>query len=76
MIPERPTWQARAACRGMDTAMFFPERGASPRPAKAVCADCEVRIECNDLGMTMRFGIWGGRSENERRTERRKARAA
>lgn len=62
-------WAEHGACQGVDPALFFPERGASTREAKAVCARCEVREECLDYAMrhTERFGIWGGLSERERR---------
>ena len=37
-------WQDRAACKGADADLFFPERGASTREAKRICkTQCEVR---------------------------------
>ena len=39
-------WQENANCLGVDPDLFFPERGASTREAKGVCAGCEVRLEC------------------------------
>jgi WhiB family redox-sensing transcriptional regulator len=52
--------------------LFFPERGASTREAKAVCAGCPVRVECLDyaLGNSIKYGIWGGLSEHQRRERR------
>ena len=44
-------WQARAACAGMDTEMFYPP-GHHPAidhvwdEPRAVCLDCPVRDEC------------------------------
>ena len=35
-------WQERANCLGVDPDLFFPERGASTKEAKAVCGGCEV----------------------------------
>lgn len=66
-------WQERANCLGVDPDLFFPERGASTREAKAVCRGCEVRLECLEyaLGHGEKFGIWGGLSERERRRVRR-----
>jgi WhiB family redox-sensing transcriptional regulator len=57
----------------MDAALFFPERGESTREAKATCATCNVSVECLDYAMRnqIKFGIWGGTSELERRTLRR-----
>jgi WhiB family transcriptional regulator, redox-sensing transcriptional regulator len=71
------TWRARAACRGPETALFFPpnvaerkdEREARESRAKAICAGCAVRRECLDyaLGVGEMHGIWGGLNEAERR---------
>ena len=67
------SWQDYANCRGADADLFFPERGASTRKAKAICNACEVREECLDFAITNgeKFGIWGGMSERERRRVRR-----
>jgi WhiB family redox-sensing transcriptional regulator len=74
---QRADWMQRAACRGMDTNMFFPERGASHRAANDVCADCPVRQECHDLAETNNErGIWGGVSDRGRRIERKRYRSA
>jgi WhiB family redox-sensing transcriptional regulator len=66
-------WQERANCLGVDPDLFFPERGASTREAKGVCAGCEVRVECLEYALRNgeKFGIWGGMSERERRRIRR-----
>jgi WhiB family redox-sensing transcriptional regulator len=67
------SWQDYANCRGADADLFFPERGASTRRAKAICAACEVRGDCLDFAILYgeKFGIWGGMSERERRRVRR-----
>lgn len=72
------TWRARAACRGADTNLFFPERGESTAAAKAVCAGCPVASECLDYALDTleHHGIWGGLSERERRKVRRQRAAA
>ena len=66
-------WQERANCLGVDPDLFFPERGASTREAKAVCRGCEVRMDCLEYALAHgeKFGIWGGLSERERRRVRR-----
>ncbi len=66
-------WQERANCLGVDPDLFFPERGASTREAKAVCGSCEVKPECLEYALdhAEKFGIWGGLSERERRRLRR-----
>lgn len=70
---EELSWQDYAKCRGADADLFFPERGASTRKAKAICAECEVREECLNYAIDVgeKFGIWGGMSERERRKLRR-----
>jgi WhiB family redox-sensing transcriptional regulator len=63
------TWQERGLCAQTDPEAFFPEKGGTTRPAKTICARCEVRAEClaYALDHDERFGIWGGLSERERR---------
>lgn len=70
---EAKRWQEEANCLGVDPDLFFPERGASTREAKAVCAGCEVRVDCLEYALANgeKFGIWGGLSERERRRLRR-----
>ena len=67
------SWQDFANCKGADQDLFFPERGASTRKAKAICGACSVREDCLEFAITNgeRFGIWGGLSERERRKIRR-----
>ena len=64
-----PTWQELGACRGVDTALFFPGQGESVAEARAICASRVVRAECADYALAtgQRFGIWGGTTERERR---------
>lgn len=66
-------WQDGANCLGVDPDLFFPERGASTREAKEVCRGCTVRSDCLEYALVNgeKFGIWGGRSERERRRLRR-----
>ncbi len=66
-------WQDLANCRGADPDLFFPERGASTRAAKAICGECQVRADCLEFAIVSseKFGIWGGLSERERRKIRR-----
>lgn len=63
----------QAACRGMDPAIFFPERGQPCGPAQAVCAKCPVREDCWEYSVetAAKHGIWGGMSERARRDRRR-----
>lgn len=65
-------WAELANCAGVDPDLFFPERGESTTAAKEVCRACAVRVQCLDhaLAVPERFGIWGGKSERERRRMR------
>lgn len=56
----RPEWHSRAACRGQGPESFFPERGQSTAPAKALCDVCPVQTECLGAGLVEEAGIWGG----------------
>lgn len=66
-------WWEHGECRGLDLSLFFPAQGEDVRPAKAVCATCPVQTYCLEdaLANEEKFGIWGGKSEKERRTMRR-----
>jgi WhiB family redox-sensing transcriptional regulator len=70
-------WQEKAACRGPQSAVFFPpshferkdEKEARETRAKAICATCSVRQPCLDFAVRIRepHGIWGGLNEVERK---------
>jgi WhiB family redox-sensing transcriptional regulator len=67
-------WAKDAACRGLDTALFFPIKGEPPlvEEAKKVCEGCSVRSECRAYGVEYeRFGIWGGMTAEELRQSRK-----
>ena len=60
----------RAACAGQDPELFFPERGDSHRPGKAICAGCEVGPECQTYSVLTgsEYGMWNGSIKKRRRT--------
>ena len=67
-------WQMRAACRDLDSSVFFHpegERGAArvvrTNRAKAICSSCPVRQQCLEHALAVRepYGIWGGLGEDE-----------
>ncbi|QSE84899.1 WhiB family transcriptional regulator [Rhodococcus koreensis] len=79
-IAESWDWQLSAACRDADPSVFFyadNERGdprsSRIRAAKQVCRRCPVRTQCLDHALEAResHGIWGGYTEDERRTLQR-----
>jgi WhiB family redox-sensing transcriptional regulator len=71
-------WVHRALCKDEDPELFFPAGNTGPaasqiEAAKAVCSRCPVRIECLEwaMGTAQDSGVWGGLSEEERRSLRR-----
>ncbi|MZE81693.1 WhiB family transcriptional regulator [Streptomyces xinghaiensis] len=83
-------WRLNAACRDTDPDLFFPVGSSGPalrqeQAAKAVCESCPVVGACLDWALEtgQTSGVWGGTSEDERRSmhrrrerERRRARTA
>ena len=72
-------WQAQGRCndKGVDPNIFFPSKGQSLEPARAICALCDVKVQCLETALdgNVKFGVWGGTSDKERRAIR-KQRAA
>jgi WhiB family redox-sensing transcriptional regulator len=68
----RPGWMELAACAGAPIETFFPPRGASVAPARAICAGCPVQTECREYAHSGEHlqGIWGGESERQRKRAR------
>ena len=66
---EALSWQSDALCAQVDPEAFFPEKGGSAKAAKRICQSCDVAAQCLAYAMANdeRFGIWGGKSERERR---------
>ena len=61
-LVNRPPWHADAAYRGLDPALFFPERGdGRPVAALAYCEDCSNRSQClaAALEAPSSTGEWG-----------------
>ena len=76
-------WRDNALCRDTDPDLFFPVGSTgnaltSIDHAKRVCGDCNVMQDCLDFALETNqdSGIWGGLSEEERRTIRRRRAAA
>lgn len=67
------TWQQKAACRGINPDLFFPDRGENTTNAKHVCAGCPVTDDCLMYAIVNLeiSGIWGGKDGKERRVIRR-----
>lgn len=81
----RPDWWDEAKCRASGPLRFYPEKGeggdsvAWAEDALAVCngrdggEPCPVKRDCLEYALEHheKFGIWGGRTEQERRAIRR-----
>lgn len=72
-------WRHLAICRSEDPELFFPVGTSGPallqtEQAKAICRRCPVAEECLAWAFSsgQDAGVWGGLSEDERRTIRRK----
>jgi WhiB family transcriptional regulator, redox-sensing transcriptional regulator len=73
------TWRREARCLGSDPELFFP-LGSKGKPlaqaeaAKGMCLGCQVREVCllYALETNQVTGVWGGTTEDERRSIRRK----
>jgi hypothetical protein len=65
-------WRSQAACRNIDSELFFPTaeggrmRALQVSAAKAVCAGCPVRVQCL-AEARIPYGIAGGLTAEERR---------
>ena len=66
-------WLERAACDGLDPAIFFPDKSGQGNlqasKARKVCNMCPVQEECLKYALdnNEKWGIWGGKTEKERR---------
>jgi WhiB family redox-sensing transcriptional regulator len=71
-------WRKSAACRDTDPALFFPVGTTGPAvdqilAAKRVCNSCPSQTACLEFALATNqdSGVWGGLTEDERRTIRR-----
>jgi len=74
------TWHDKAACLDEDPELFFPIGTTGPalrqlQQAKRVCAGCPVQSPCLEWAVLagIDYGVWGGSSEDERRTLKRRS---
>ena len=61
-------WSALAKCRGTEDILFC--EGAEQKHARSFCQSCPVRLQClaEALDNRIEWGIWGGKTERERRS--------
>lgn len=72
-------WRHKAACKTEDPELFFPIGNSGPAllqisEAKAVCRRCPVASSCLTYALEsgQDAGVWGGMSEDERRSLKRR----
>lgn len=73
------TWQHGAACAGENTDLFFPIGTSGfaahqAEEARQICGRCPVRIACLQWAISSgtEHGVWGGLTEEERRSWKRR----
>ena len=67
--PQEEKWWDLGACKGLDSAIFYPEDEIEAQDAKVVCEGCPVQSACLDHALSFRekSGVWGGATERDRR---------
>lgn len=62
-------WWDLGACRGLDSAVFYPDDETEAESAKSVCRTCAVQSTCLEHALSSRekAGVWGGATERDRR---------
>lgn len=71
-------WRALGACARFDPDLWFSPGALEHKEAKRICRSCPVRREClaYALDTPIDHGVWGGLTERERRSYRRRQEAA
>lgn len=74
MSADRPEFSAPALCAERDPEIWFPRKGGTTLPAKRICngdggrPPCPAREECLAWALAHNeAGVWGGKSERERK---------
>ncbi|KUN02770.1 hypothetical protein AQI95_24830 [Streptomyces yokosukanensis] len=72
--PRKPDWRDKAACRSDNTDRFFHTTPTRVQEAKGTCFGCPVMYQCAQgaLHRGEENGVWGGLSEGQRTTIRKK----
>jgi WhiB family redox-sensing transcriptional regulator len=78
---EQEAWMEEGSCVYANTELFFPV-GSSMKAikqsneAKAICNECPVKVACLEYAISSNqdSGVWGGTTEEERKSIRREYR--
>lgn len=70
------TWMQSAKCRELPPEKFFPSDGVGVERAQRICEECPVADACLEYALFHHIdhGVWGGKSERERRRIARRRR--
>jgi WhiB family redox-sensing transcriptional regulator len=62
-------WMEVGKCKDLSPSIFFPSDGVGVQEAQRICAECPVAEACLEYALVERVdhGVWGGKSERERR---------
>lgn len=63
-------WMKHAACKDVNTNVFFPDKVEQEGPARAICAACPVIEECLQYALAQNpnpIGIWGNTNKHQRK---------
>jgi len=78
LFHDKNDWRQAALCRDTSPELFFPVGNTGNALdaisiAKTVCRRCSAQQECLEYALSSNqdSGVWGGRSEEERRQIRR-----
>ena len=71
-----PELTKKAACKGLDTELFYPDRDVFSPEEESIfarmCAECPVMEMCLEWGLVHeRSGVWGGTTPYRRQVTRR-----
>jgi WhiB family redox-sensing transcriptional regulator len=71
-------WRSKSLCRDSNIDVFFPVGTTGPavdliQAAKEICGACPVQAPCLEFALEtgQEAGVWGGYTEDERRTLRK-----
>jgi phage-related protein len=68
-------WVDKAACKGVDVSLFFPEDGQNiSKEIREMCSGCPVKMSCYiyaEQNHLDNFGVFGGYSPKQRSDLRR-----
>lgn len=75
-VDRAPHWTDQAACREVDTDVFFATDAVTQRLALRICGGCAVVTACQERAMRekQQHGTWGGTTEQDRRRVLRRER--